>query len=223
MNPIIFLIDDDESFLRSMERRLFAYGMNVRSFRSATEFLFAYSPDMEGVILTDLHMPGMSGFDLQDELNRRNASISLVFISGKGDIPTSVRAMKAGADSFLTKMIDTATLLETINKAIQSGSKRRRMVESRKNILEQIQSLSKRELQVVLGLLRGQSNREIADGISLAERTVKYHRTMLSRRYSIKTPVEIARMVWSAGLDETHIEKMINDRQQQNPVDEDLD
>lgn len=222
MEPVVFLIDDDESFLKSMERRLFAYGMKVRCFRSATEFLFAYSPDMEGVILTDLQMPGMSGFDLQDELNSREATISIVFISGKGDIPTSVRAVKNGAESFLTKMIDTTTLLETINKAMQSGRRRKQAQDARSKIRQQIENLTTRELQVVLGLLKGWSNRQIADEINLAERTVKYHRTMISRRYSIKSPVEIARMVWTAGINESQLEQMIQERTSDHQDDEEL-
>ena len=119
-------------------------------------------------------------------------------------------------------MIDTPTLLETINKAMQSGRRRKQAQDARSKIRQQIENLTTRELQVVLGLLKGWSNRQIADEINLAERTVKYHRTMISRRYSIKSPVEIARMVWTAGINESQLEQMIQERTSDHQDDEEL-
>lgn len=206
----VFLIDDDESFLRSMQRRLFAYGLQVQSFRSAQEFLSQVPLDCEGCILLDIQMPVMTGFDLQDHLNATDSCLPIIFISGKGDIPTTVKAMKNGAESVLTKVIDTRTLLEAINKALLRCRKNRTEQRELTKKREQILQLSLRELQVFAALLKGWSNRQIAEHIQLAERTVKYHRTMLSRRYGFNSPVEMMKIMMEAELSESDLEEWIS-------------
>ena len=208
----VFLIDDDESFLRSMERRLFAYGLQVQSFRSAEDFLSQVPLDCEGCILLDVHMPGMTGFDLQDQLNAARSCLPVIFISGMGDIPKTVKAMKNGAESFLTKVIDTRTLLETINKALLRCRNNRKKQGELAKKRQQILQLSLRELQVFAALLKGWSNRQIAEHLQLAERTVKYHRTMLSRRYGINSPVEMMKIIMEAEISESDLEEWISNR-----------
>ena len=155
MTPTIHVVDDDESFLRSMERRLRGHGYTVATYPSVARFFKRPDPEKPGCVLADLQMPTRDGFDLQETLAKSNNPLPVVFVTGKGDIPTSVRAMRAGAEDFLTKRAATADLVAAIDRAI---------------------------------------------GRNARERTVKYHRTMLTRRLDIYASVDLTRLVQDAGI-----------------------
>jgi FixJ family two-component response regulator len=197
---MIHVVDDDESFLRSMERRLRGHGYTVATYPSVARFFDRPDPDAPGCVLADLQMPKRDGFDLQETLATSTNPLPVVFVTGKGDIPTSVRAMRAGAEDFLTKRAATADLVAAIDRAIDRDARERvarmRSTEARKKIAQ----LSGRELQMLLGIVKGMQNRDMAEEYGLSERTVKYHRTMLTRRLDIYASVDLTRLVQTAGI-----------------------
>ena len=145
-------------------------------------------------------MPKQSGFDLQESLAKSKNPLPVVFVTGKGDIPTSVRAMRAGAEDFLTKRAATADLVAAIERAIARDARERaermRAAEARKKLA----LLSDRELQMLFGIAKGMQNRDMAEAYGISERTVKYHRTMLTRRLNIFASVDLTRLVQEAGI-----------------------
>jgi two-component system response regulator FixJ len=196
----VHLIDDDESFLRSMARRLRSHGLTVAAWNSAAEFLLRPEPNAPGCVLTDLQMPGRDGFELQRILATSPNPLPLIFISGKGDIPATVRAMRAGAEDFLTKRTGTTELLAAIQRALDRDTSERTSRGQQNSSRQLIDSLSGRELQILLGIIQGLSNRQMAENYELAERTVKHYRTQLTRKLELYTTVEICRLVQDAGL-----------------------
>jgi FixJ family two-component response regulator len=179
--PTIHVIDDDESFLRSMARRLRGHGSEVATHGSVAEFLSRPCPEAPGCVLTDLQMPNRDGFDLQETLAKSANPLPVVFVTGKGDIPTSVRAIRAGAEDFLTKRVPIDELVAAINRAIARDAR-------------------DRELQMLLGIVKGMQNKEMAEEYGLSERTVKYHRTVLTRRLDLYASVDLTRLVQQAGI-----------------------
>lgn len=208
MTPTIHLIDDDESFLRSMARRLGGHGYQIATYVSVAEFLLRPDPEGPGCVLTDLQMPRRDGFELQETLAISANPLPVVFVTGKGDIPTSVRAMRGGAEDFLTKRVPTPELLGAIDRALardkRERSARRRQAQAR----QMIDELSGRELQMLLGIVKGMPNREMAEAYAMSERTVKYYRTMLTRRLDLHASVDLARLVQEAGISIERLEKM---------------
>lgn len=198
--PAVHLIDDDESFLRSMSRRLRSHGLNVVTWNSAAEFLLRPDQDAPGCVLTDLQMPTRNGFELQQNLAASSNPLPLIFISGKGDIPSTVRAMRAGAEDFLTKRTETPELLAAIQRALDRDARERASRRQKNASRDLIESLSGRELQILLGIIQGFSNRQMCETYGLAERTVKHYRTQLTRRLDIHSSVELSRLVQQAGL-----------------------
>ena len=200
MTPTIHVVDDDDSFLRSMERRLRGHGYTVATYPSVARFFERPDSDAPGCVLADLQMPKQSGFDLQETLAESKNPLPVVFVTGKGDIPTSVRAMRAGAEDFLTKRAATAYLVAAIDRAIARDARERaermRAAEARKKLA----LLSDRELQMLFGIAKGMQNRDMAEAYGISERTVKYHRTMLTRRLNIFASVDLTRLVQEAGI-----------------------
>jgi two-component system response regulator FixJ len=200
VTPTIHVVDDDDSFLRSMERRLRGHGYTVATYPSVARFFGRPDSDSPGCVLADLQMPKQSGFDLQATLAESTNPLPVVFVTGKGDIPTSVRAMRAGAEDFLTKRAATADLVAAIDRAIardaQERAERMRAAEARKKLA----LLSDRELQMLFGIAKGMQNRDMAEAYGISERTVKYHRTMLTRRLNIFASVDLTRLVQEAGI-----------------------
>ncbi|MFN9375053.1 MAG: response regulator transcription factor [Planctomycetaceae bacterium] len=200
MIPTIHLVDDDESFLRSMSRRLRAHGYYVSTHESVTEFFEKRDPDSPGCVLADLQMPKRDGFDLQETLAKSANPLPVVFVTGKGDIPTSVRAMRNGAEDFLTKRVPTAELIEAIERAVARDTRDRtvrvRNTEARRIVTQ----LTPRERQILLGIVTGMQNREMAEKYGIAERTVKFHRTMLTRRLNMTAAADLTRLVLDGGI-----------------------
>ena len=199
-SPTIHVVDDDESFLRSMGRRLRGHGYTVATYPSAVQFFERPDPDAPGCVLADLQMPKRDGFDLQATLAKSTNPMPVVFVTGKGDIPTSVRAMRAGAEDFLTKRAATADLVAAIDRAIARDTRERAKRVRSALARQQIALLGERELQMLLGVVKGMQNREMAKAYGLSERTVKYHRTMLTRRLNIFASVDLTRLVQDAGI-----------------------
>ena len=196
---IVHIVDDDESFLRSMARLLRVSGYKVRAFKSVDEFLAREDPEAPGCVVTDLNMPRRSGFDLQSALAVSDNPLPAVFVTGQGDIPSSVRAMRAGAEDFLTKRSSKAQLLSAVDRALQRDAAERaeRAVHSR--VRNKLEALTARERQVLDGVARGLLNKQIAEELGIAERTVKHHRTTLTQKLGVHSAAELALLVRDAG------------------------
>jgi FixJ family two-component response regulator len=158
---MIHVIDDDESFLRSMERRLRGHGYAVATYPSVADFLVRPDPEAPGCVLTDLQMPKRDGFDLQEVLAKSPNPLPVVFVTGKGDIPTSVRAMRAGAEDFLTKRVAIGDLVAAIERSIKRDLLERAERQRRSDAQARIAKLTDRELQMLLGIVKGMQNKEI--------------------------------------------------------------
>jgi two-component system response regulator FixJ len=197
--PVVHVVDDDESFLRSVTRLLRASGYEVAPFHSVEEFFAGRGAEARGCVLTDLQMPRRSGLDLQEALARTRNPLPVVFLTAKGDIPTTVRAMRGGAEDFLTKRTPKAKLLEAIDRAVERDAREHAEREARAQALEKLALLSGRERQVLDGVLRGLLNKQIADELAIAERTVKHHRTTLTHKLGVHSPAELALLVQAGG------------------------
>ena len=197
---VVHVVDDDESFLRSMSRLLRASGFEVATFSSVEKFLNRADPSAPGCVVTDLQMPRQSGLDLQVALARSRNPLPVVFLTSKGDIPTSVRAMRGGAEDFLTKRTPRAKLIEAIDRAFERDRQERASRVGRAQAQEKIAALSERERQVLDGVIRGRLNKEMAEELGIAERTVKHHRTTLTQKLGVQSGAELALLAREAGI-----------------------
>ena len=213
MSVTVHVIDDDESFLRSMARRLSGHGYAVATYPSVADFLIREQQGEPGCVLTDLQMPGHDGFFLQQAVGKSTNPLPVIFVTGKGDIPASVRAMRGGAEDFLTKRVQTPELIAAIERAIARNAQEREERLEAGEAKRKVESLSKRELQMLVGVVRGLPNKEMAELYGLSERTVKYYRTMLTRNLDIYASVDLARLVQDAGMSIEELETLAESRQ----------
>ncbi|MEI6075782.1 MAG: response regulator [Verrucomicrobiota bacterium] len=204
MNPspatgTVYIVDDDVSFLRSISRLLMATDHTVRTFDSAPAFLRELSPDMAGCVLADLQMPGLNGLELQAALAKSANPLPVVFLSAEGDIPTTVQAIRAGAEDFLTKLMPKEKLLEAIRRALERGARERQTRCRQAELARVFGELTEREREVLKHVVQGQQNKQIADDLGLHLRTVKLHRTNLTRKLKVPSVAELTRLADEAG------------------------
>lgn len=198
--PTVFVVDDDESFRAAVTRLLRASGHTVETFGSGAEFLDRLRRDAAGCVLMDLRLPGMNGLDLQDALARAGTPLPVVFLTGHGDVPASVRALKHGAEDFLAKRAPKAELLDAVARALARGARERSEGERRRAALALYARLTPREREVLAQVLRGRLNKEIAWALSIHERTVKLHRTSITTKLGVTSVAGLTRWVQEAGL-----------------------
>jgi len=187
----IHLVDDDDSFRQAVSRLLQAAGFVVRGYASAAEFLLARAAEQPGCVLLDVHMPGLDGLELQASLATQAAALPVVFITGHGDIPMSVRAMKSGAVDFLTKPIKKEALLEAIEAALARNAEQRNASERTRKLREQYAALTPREREVFERVTAGNLNKQIAAELGTAERTVKAHRANVMEKFQAESLAEL--------------------------------
>jgi FixJ family two-component response regulator len=191
---VIHLIDDDDSLRVALGRLLKAAGFEVASYSSAGEFLMNPPPDAPGCLVLDVRMPGPSGLELQAALTRQGCRLPIIFLTGHGDIPMSVRAIKAGAIDFLTKPVERQALLEAIGQALQT----QRMNSSSQQRIDQIrtrfESLTDRERAIFSLVIQGKLNKQIAVALGIAERTVKAHRAQVMEKMEVETLADLVRL-----------------------------
>jgi RNA polymerase sigma factor (sigma-70 family) len=186
----IHIVDDDTSLRTALSRLLKASGYAVRAYASAEEVLEA--PDLDGgCILLDIGMPGLSGVELQARLNARSSPIPIIFLTGQGDIPTSVATIKAGAEDFLCKPVEQAQLLPAIERALARFDARREEHAAMQLLAGKLAQLSPRERQVFDLVITGLLNKQIADRLGTSERTVKAHRAAVTDKLQVKTAAEM--------------------------------
>jgi two-component system response regulator FixJ len=194
-------VDDDVSHLRSVSRLLKASGFQVVIHNSAAELLAELQPDMPGCVVTDLMMPEVDGIGLQQALRRAGNPLPIIFLTGHGDVPTTVQAMKAGAEDFLTKNAPKEELLAAINRALQRNALDRVRAASLREKRRLLESLSDREREVLRHVLQGQLNKQIAADLGIHERTVKLHRTNITGKLGVHSVAELSRLVQEAEIE----------------------
>jgi FixJ family two-component response regulator len=197
---VVFVVDDDASMRRSLETLLRSVGHEVRVFPSADEFMRAERPDAPGCLVLDVRLPGMSGLAFQQELARAGVALPVIFVTGHGDVPMSVRAMKAGAAEFLTKPFDDQVLLDAVHAAIERDRHRRRDAASLAELQARYRVLTERERQVMKLVVVGRVNKQIAAELGLSLVTVKVHRGQVMRKMLAKSVAELVRMADRLGL-----------------------
>ena len=193
--PVVFVVDDDRSVRSSLKLLISSVGLQVESFESADTFLQRKPPDAPSCLVLDVRLRGSSGLDFQRELAARNIHIPIVFITGHGDIPMSVRAMKAGAVEFLTKPFRDQDLLDAVRIALERDRARREQEKEVADLQQRFNSLTPREQEVITMVVSGMLNKQIADQLGVAENTVKVHRSRVMEKMQAQSVAELVRMI----------------------------
>lgn len=196
--PIVFIVDDDAAVRDSLTLMIEQAHIRVRSFDNARTFLNAYQPDFFGCILIDVKMPDMDGLQLQEELSRRNIVLPVIFLTGHGDIPMSVKAMKAGAVDFLTKPVIRDKLLVCVHAAFIEAQKRIEDLISSQDAIACLAKLTEREREVMVLAVEGRSNKEIASYLGISFRTVEIHKSKIMLKTGASNLLDLARIVRAA-------------------------
>lgn len=199
--PIVHVIDDDVSFRTAVTRLLRAASYEVRAYASADEFFGSGPCTAPGCILLDLKMPGASGLDLQQSIARMDEPLPIVFLTGHGDIPASVRAMKAGAVDFLIKPVKRQTLLRAVQSALERDAAERSARANLRELKSRYETLTAREREVLAHVISGKLNKQIAFDLGTVERTIKAHRASIMEKFGAQSVAELARMAQDLGIE----------------------
>lgn len=195
-NHQVFIVDDDRGFRQSMEMLLASVNIKSRSFEDGNDFLSSYQGEF-GVVLLDVRMPGSSGLDVQRELNKRPDAPPIIFITGHGDIPMAVQAMRSGAVDFLTKPFRDQELLDSIAKAVDIGQSQLEEAKLSQELHERFETLTPRELEVFERVSSGQANKVIAIDLGISQRTVEIHRANVMQKMRARSLADLVR-AWQA-------------------------
>lgn len=198
--PMVFVVDDDASVLKSLERLLRSVGYDVKTFTSAIEFLDFHHRDMPSCLVLDVKLPGLDGLELQRQLADREDTVPIVFITGYGTVPMSVRAMKAGAVDFLQKPFLEADFLDVISRTVASNRQARLEQEKRRRLGELLRTLTPREYQVFGLVVTGMLNKQIAFDLGTAEKTIKVHRARVMAKLGARSLPDLVRFAEKLGI-----------------------
>jgi FixJ family two-component response regulator len=199
-DALIAVVDDDPSARRGLQRLIRSMGWRAETFVSAQEFLGRSSTDTPSCLVLDLQLPGLSGLDLQKQMAEAGLEIPIVFLTGHGDIPASVRAMKAGAIEFLTKPVDEQNLLKAIQDALQRDRDNRQQHAQIRELQSRYGSLTAREQEVMQQVISGLLNKQIAAELNITEDTVKFHRGHIMRKMRADSLADLVRMAQNLGI-----------------------
>jgi FixJ family two-component response regulator len=199
--PIIYLVDDDQSVLRALRRLLRVAGYTVEVFDSPRRFLDEHDAAAHGCAILDLAMPELSGLDLQCELAARKSTLSIIFLTGRGDIPSSVRAMRAGAVDFLTKPVHDADLIEAVERAIVQTNALKKSQSEAYEAEARLALLTPREQEVLGHLIAGKLNKQIASDLGTVEKTIKVHRARVMQKMGVESIAELVRVALMVGIE----------------------
>jgi len=203
LTQTVFIVDDDPAFLKSLSRLLRASGYTVQSFSSAEEFMAQRPASAVGCVVADLQMPTMDGIALQRELTQSDNPLPIVFLTGHGDIPASVQAMRQGAEDFLVKTAGKEDLLSAIERAFNRNQKERSTLQRQKDLEKRFANLTPRENEVLAHVLCGKLNKQIAADLGIDERSVKRHRTSIMAKLDVKSVVALTQLVEEVGIRST--------------------
>lgn len=197
---IVFAVDDDASVLRGVERLLRSAGFDARTFQSAEAFLDSYDSDATGCVILDLAMPGLDGLQLQQRLLEKDGGLPVIFLTGRGDIPASVQAMKNGAADFLTKPVDDEELLAAVRQAVWRCTVLRQEQRARAEVEIRLATLTPREREVLGYVISGKLNKQIAAALGTGEQTIKVHRARIMQKMQARTLAALIRLADRAGI-----------------------
>lgn len=201
--PIVYVIDDDPSLREALASLFRSVGLRVQVFGSARELLQSDLPDVASCLVLDIRLPGLSGLDLQAELSNAGIRIPIIFVTGHGDIPMSVRAMKAGAIDFLTKPFRDQDMLDAVMMALERDGKRRNDEKTVADIRVRYEALTPREREVMILVTEGLMNKQIANELSISEITVKIHRGNVVKKMGARSLADLVRMADILGIRRT--------------------
>ena len=193
--PVVFVVDDDPSVRSSLKFLMSSVGLQVEGFESADALLKRNLPDAPSCLVLDVRLRGLSGLDFQQQLGARNCHMPIIFITGHGDIPMSVRAMKAGAVEFLTKPFRDQDLLDAVRIALEKDRERREREKEASDLKQRYDSLTLREQEVISKVVSGMLNKQIADQLGTAENTVKVHRSRAMEKMQAQSVAELVKMI----------------------------
>ncbi len=197
---MVFIVDDDAGVLKALSRLLRTKGYDVRSYVSPQEFLAQHDAAVPGCAVLDVAMPGLDGLELQQALTAEGSHRPVIFITGKGDIPTSVRAMRAGAVDFLTKPVSDENLLAALARAEEQDAKSRQIRAELTSIEAKMMTLTRREREVLTHVVAGRLNKQIAGELGTVEKTVKVHRSRMMEKLGVRSVADLVRMAEKAGV-----------------------
>jgi FixJ family two-component response regulator len=200
VEPTVYVVDDDRLIRETLSSLFRSVGLRVRLFESAQELLQCKLEDAPSCLVLDIRMPRLSGFDLQAELAKSNIRIPIIFLTGHGDVSTSVRAMKAGAIDFLTKPFHEQEMLDAVTAALERDKKRCNVERSHSDLQERFALLSNRERQIMALVTDGLMNKQVASKIGIADQTVKIHRGNLMRKMHAKSLADLVLMAETLGI-----------------------
>lgn len=198
--PIVFIVDDDDSVRKSLARLITSVGLKVETFSSANAFLKRDSYDGPACLVLDIRMPGLSGLDLQTELAKAERTLSIVFITGHGNISMSVQAIKAGAVDFLEKPFEEQDLLDAVHLAIQKDRATKEKLAELREIKERVESLTPREREVFALVVTGMLNKQIAFEMGISEKTIKVHRARVMQKMQAESLADLVRLAEKVGI-----------------------
>jgi len=192
-NATVFLVDDEPGMLKALTRLLKAEGFTVQAFTSAKIFLESYHPETFSCLVLDVAMPGLNGLELQERLTRSGLLVPIVFLTGHGDIPMSVQAIKAGAVDFLTKPVRDSELLRAVRTALQRAAEQRELISEVARLRQRHASLTPRESEVMTQVVAGRLNKQIAADLGTGEHTVKVHRARVMEKMGVESVADLVR------------------------------
>jgi FixJ family two-component response regulator len=195
VEPTVFIVDDDPAVLKSLSRLLRASQFNVVTFGSPQEFLERHDPHTPGCLVLDVAMPGLNGLELQEALTAKGSAIPIIFLTGHGDIPMSVQAMKRGALDFLTKPVHDKDLLKAVEAALEKDRIERQSRVELDDIQERLATLTPREREVLTHVVSGQLNKQIAYDLGTVEQTIKVHRARVMEKMRVNSVAELVRLI----------------------------
>ncbi|WP_297796608.1 response regulator FixJ [uncultured Marinobacter sp.] len=193
----VYVVEDDEAVRDSLELLLKSDGKPVKTYENATAFLRDYSEKMAGCIVLDIRMPGMDGMELQKKLNDKHSILPIIFVTGHGDVPMAVDAMKEGAVDFIQKPYREEALLEKIEAALEQDLEQRKSLDEKQEIIKRIKSLTPREHEIMDRMIAGQANKVIAIELEISQRTVEIHRSRVMHKMGTHSLAHLVRMVLS--------------------------
>src|SRR5262249_43465983 len=199
-NPVVLVIDDDHDVREGLKALLQSVNLDSRTYRSAPEFFRSKPPDQISCLILDVRLPGLSGLDFQAELAKANINIPIIFVTGYGDVPMSVKAMKAGAVEFLTKPVREQDLLDAVRAALDRDRRRRKSEAQIQDLRSRFDALSEREREVMGLVAAGLMNKQAAGEIGISEVTVKVHRHNVMRKLGAKSLADLVRMADALGV-----------------------
>ncbi len=197
---IVYVVDDDVSVRKAMTRMFKSLGLEVATFSTAREFLDCRQKDVPGCLILDVQMPGLTGLELQEELVAHQVDLPIVFMTGHGDIPMTVKAMRSGAVDFLPKPVDEQQLVQTVHQAIERNARKRHETATLSDFRQRVDSLSKRESEVMTLVISGLLNKQIASRLGITEHTVKVHRGRVMEKTGVDSVAQLVRLCERSGV-----------------------